>query len=239
MEIWPAIDLLGGAAVRLHKGRYDEVTTYDRDPAAVAARWRGKTPRLHVVDLEGARDGEPKQVDAVRALVAAFGDGVQVGGGLRSIDAVAAYVDAGASRIVLGTAALKDPALVREAARRWPARVVLAVDAKDGFVATDGWLDVSTRLAADVVRDFADVTLAAVLYTDIARDGTRTGPNVEATARLASEVAVPVLASGGVGTLDHLRELAREPRIAGVIVGRALHDGAFDIGEAREAANDR
>jgi phosphoribosylformimino-5-aminoimidazole carboxamide ribotide isomerase len=236
MHVWPAIDLLDGAAVRLHQGNYDEVTVYERDPGAIAARFRGRSPRLHVVDLEGARRGAPSQVDAVRELVAQFGAGVQVGGGIRTVDAAARYIEAGAARIVLGTAAVKTPAVVREAATRWPGVIVIAVDAKNGFVATEGWTEMSTRTAADVVRDFADLDLAGVLYTDVARDGTGRGPNVEATARLARETGAKVLASGGVGSLDHLRALAAHPQIDGVVVGKALLDGVFTLEDAIAAA---
>ena len=236
MDVWPAIDLLDGAAVRLHQGRYDEVTVYERDPAAIAARFRGVSPRLHVVDLEGARSGEPAQIDAVRELVRAFGDGVQVGGGVRTLDAIASYIDAGAARVVLGTAAVKDPTMAREACVRWPHRIVIAVDARDGFVATEGWTELSTSTAAAVVERFKGCALAGVLYTDVARDGTGRGPNVEATARLARASGERVLASGGVGSLDHVRELARAGGIDGVVIGKALLDGVFSLADAMTTA---
>lgn len=235
LEIYPAIDLLHGAAVRLHQGRFDEVTIYDADPVAIASRWKGRTPRLHVVDLQGARDGALSQLDAVRALVAAFGPGVQVGGGVRSLDAAEAYLSAGAERVVLGTAAIEAPELVRSLSRGAPGCVVLAVDAKNGMVATRGWETVTTRTSIDVVLSFADAPIAAVLYTDIARDGTKTGPNVEATRALGEASPFPVLASGGVGTLEHVRALANERAIRGVVIGKALHDGAFSIEEAAAA----
>ena len=236
MLILPAIDLLGEKAVRLHRGRYDEVTVYSTDPPALAASLRGKVPILHVVDLEGARAGKAVQKDLVRALIAAFGAGVQVGGGVRSIEAVESYLALGASRVVMGTAAVKDPALIREAAARWPGTIVVAVDAKDGFVAVEGWEQTSAVTAAEVVRSFADAPIAAVLYTDVARDGTQIGPNMAATAALAQGSPIPVLASGGVGTLAHLRELARLPNVAGAIVGKALYERAFTIDEAIQAA---
>ncbi|MFO0759425.1 MAG: HisA/HisF-related TIM barrel protein [Byssovorax sp.] len=236
MLILPAIDLLGEKAVRLHRGRYDEVTVYSSDPVALAASLRGKVPILHVVDLEGARVGRAVQKDLVRALIGAFGDGVQVGGGVRSIEAVESYLALGASRVVMGTAAVKDPALIREAAARRPGTIVVAVDAKDGFVAIEGWERTSAVTAADVIRSLADAPIAAVLYTDVARDGTQVGPNVAATAALAQASPIPVLASGGVGTLDHLRELARLPNVAGAIVGKALYERAFTLDEAIAAA---
>lgn len=235
MKLFPAIDLLDGCAVRLHQGRYDEVTIYDRDPVALAASWRGITEHLHLVDLEGARAGRPVQKELVREIVKAFGEGVQIGGGVRCREAIEAYLELGASRVVLGTLAIRDPELVREASLAHPQRLVVALDAKDGQVATDGWLSVSSRRAVDVVKELADLPIAAVLYTDIARDGTRVGPNVEATVELAKEGGLPVLASGGVGSLDHLRELAKHPEITGVIVGRAIYERVFTIEEAAKA----
>ena len=238
MQLWPAIDLFRGQAVRLHQGDYDKVTVYHADPVAHAASWRGVAKHLHVVDLEGARAGMPMQLDLVRGVVGAFGMGVEVGGGVRDRATIDAYLELGAERVVLGTAAIRDPALVRDAATAHPGRLVLALDAKDGLVATDGWLSVSTRRASDVVRELAELPLAAILYTDIARDGTRVGPNFEATARLAEEGGLPVLASGGVGTLDDLRKLAGYRGIAGAIVGRALYEGVFTLEDAVAMAPD-
>jgi phosphoribosylformimino-5-aminoimidazole carboxamide ribotide isomerase len=236
VQLIPAIDLLGGQAVRLHQGRYDQVTVYENDPTALAARFRGACARLHVVDLEGARAGRAMQAEAVRALVAAFGPGVQVGGGIRSAEAAESYLDLGVDRVVLGTAAVNDPALVRALAARWPERVVIAVDAKDGRVAVEGWEQVSSVTALDVARALAGAPLAALLYTDVSRDGTQVGPNLEATADLARSGGFPVLASGGVGALSHLRALALIPGVAGAIVGRALYERAFTLAEAVAAA---
>lgn len=235
MRLFPAIDLLEGSAVRLHQGRYDQVTVYHHDPAALAASWRGITEHLHLVDLEGARAGRPVQRDVVRAIVEAFGEGVQIGGGVRDREAIEAYLELGASRVVLGTVAIRDPKLVREAALAHPNRLVVALDAKNGQVATDGWLSVSSRTAVDVVKELADLPIAAVLYTDISRDGTQVGPNIEATVELAREGGLPVLASGGVGSLDHLRALAKHPEITGAIVGRAIYEKVFTIEEAAAA----
>jgi phosphoribosylformimino-5-aminoimidazole carboxamide ribotide isomerase len=231
----PAIDLLGGNAVRLHQGRYDEVTVYDADPAARARTWRGKVPLLHVVDLEGARAGQPVQSELVRSIVEAFGPGVQVGGGVRTRDSFQAYLRLGAARIVLGSAAIHDTALVRALALEHPGVVILAVDARDGLVAVNGWTEVTRIRAIDLVLSLADAPLAGILYTDVARDGTGSGPNVEATAALAAAARAPVIASGGVGTLDHLRLLAKLG-VAACIVGKALYAGAFTLDEAVAAA---
>ncbi|HMJ52632.1 MAG TPA: 1-(5-phosphoribosyl)-5-[(5-phosphoribosylamino)methylideneamino]imidazole-4-carboxamide isomerase [Polyangiaceae bacterium] len=238
MQLWPAIDLFHGQAVRLHQGDYDKVTVYHADPVVHAASWRGVAKHLHVVDLEGARAGKTVQLALVRGIVQAFGPGVEVGGGVRDRATIETYLDLGAERVVLGTAAIRDPELVSAAARAHPGRIVLALDAKEGLVATDGWLSVSTRRASDVVRELAELPLAAILYTDILRDGTRVGPNIEATARLAEEGGLPVLASGGVATLDDLRTLAGYPGIAGAIVGRALYEGVFTLREAVALASD-
>jgi phosphoribosylformimino-5-aminoimidazole carboxamide ribotide isomerase len=231
----PAVDLLGGKAVRLHQGRYDAVTVYDEDPPARARGWRGKVPWLHVVDLEGARDGRPVQRDVVRAVIDAFGAGVEVGGGVRTRESFEEYLALGARRVVLGSAAVKDAALVRSLATEHPGVVVLAVDARDGFVAVDGWTQPTRVRATDLVKSFADVPLAGVLYTDVARDGTRAGPNLEATAELAQQTPVPIIASGGVGSLDDLRALSARG-ITSCIVGRAIYDGTFTLEEAIEAA---
>jgi phosphoribosylformimino-5-aminoimidazole carboxamide ribotide isomerase len=231
----PAIDLLGGKAVRLRQGRYDDVTVYEDDPSRRARAWRGKVPLLHVVDLEGARDGAPVQRETVAAILDAFGGDAQVGGGVRTRESFDAYRALGAARVVLGSAAVNNPALVRALASEQPGRVVVAVDARDGFVAVDGWTQPTRVRAADLVRALADVPLAGVLYTDVARDGTGVGPNVEATAELAALTTVPVIASGGVGTLDHLRALAARG-VTACIVGRALYEGAFTLEQAIEAA---
>ncbi len=231
----PAIDLLDGQAVRLVQGRYEDVTVFDADPPGRARAWRGKVPVLHVVDLAGARAGHPTQLDAVKAIAAAFGPGVQVGGGVRTRADFDAVLAAGATRVVLGSAAVRDPAMVLDLAREHPGVVVIAVDARDGFVAVDGWTQATRARAVDVVRALGDAPLAGVLYTDVARDGTGAGPNLEATAELAAAVSVPVIASGGVGSLDHLRALAARG-IPDCIVGRALYEGVFTLEEAIEAA---
>src|SRR6186713_591586 len=238
MQVIPAIDVLDSKAVRLLKGRYEEVTVYHDHPAELARAWAQSCERLHVVDLEGARAGRPVQRDLIRQLVESFGPGVQVGGGVRTLAAVEDYVSLGVERVVLGTAALKDPDVVERAATAFPDRIILAVDARQGMVATEGWLEQSETRAVDLVQRFAHLPLAGVLYTDIERDGTEVGPNVAETARLARDTGVSVIASGGVGTLEHLRSLARAGAgIVGAIVGRAIHEQRFSIAEAVAAAS--
>jgi len=240
MRVLPAIDLLGGKAVRLHQGRYEDATVYDDDPPSVAQRFRAHVDAMHIVDLEGAKAGAPVQRERVRAIIEAFtaasGGWVQVGGGVRTRAAVESYLALGARRVVLGTAAVKDPDLVREIARTYPGVVVLAVDAKGGLVATDGWTEVSQTTAIDLVTALSDVPIGAVLYTDVMRDGTGSGPNVEATAALAAASPFPVIASGGVGALAHLGALAAIPNVESAVVGRALYDGTLTLEAAVAAA---
>jgi phosphoribosylformimino-5-aminoimidazole carboxamide ribotide isomerase len=233
MDLIPAIDLLDGKAVRLRQGSYDEVTIYHDRPAELAREWRGRAPRLHVVDLEGARSGRAVQRELVAAIAAAFGPGVQAGGGIRSRQVAADYLALGVERVVLGTVAVSEPELVRELARAHPDRVIVAVDARQGMVFTDGWENAAQARAIDLVRALDGLPIAGVLYTDIERDGTEVGPNLAETSRLARSTQLPVIASGGVGTLDHLRALARaEGPISGAIVGRALHERRFSLEEA-------
>jgi phosphoribosylformimino-5-aminoimidazole carboxamide ribotide isomerase len=237
MKVFPAIDLLEGKAVRLKQGRYEDPTVYSDDPAAVARAFRAVTDRLHVVDLAGARAGAPVQRDAIRAIAGATAGGIlQIGGGVRTREALEGYLALGARRVVLGTAAVKDPELVRALAAAHPGVVVVAVDARDGFVATEGWTEISRRSAADVVLALAASPIAAVLYTDVARDGMGAGPNVGSTAALAARSPFPVIASGGVATAAQLRELAAIPNVESAIVGRALYDGSLTLEAALEAA---
>jgi phosphoribosylformimino-5-aminoimidazole carboxamide ribotide isomerase len=235
-ELIPAIDLLGGECVRLAQGRYDAATVYEADPAVAAARFvAAGVTRLHVVDLDGAKAGRPVNRDAVRAIVAAAGPvPVQLGGGLRDLDAIAATLDAGVDRAILGTVALRDPAIVRAATAAHPGRIVVGLDAKDGRVSVEGWLETGEATVVEVARRFEDAGVAALVHTDIARDGMLSGPNLEASAALADAVSIPVIVSGGVSSEADLLAAARlAPRgIAGAIVGRALYTGDVDLASA-------
>ncbi len=235
-EVIPAIDVLEGRCVRLSQGRYDAATVYDEDPGAVAARFAAHPiPRLHVVDLDGAREGRPRNVDAVRAIIArAAALPVQLGGGIRSLEAVEDGLSLGVERVILGTVAVCEPELVCEAAKRFPGRVAVGIDARDGKVAVEGWRETSAASAVDVARRFEDAGVAAIIYTDIARDGMLAGPNLEATVALAEQVGIPVILSGGIGSEDDLRRAAEcaERGLAGAIVGRALYTGAVDLERA-------
>lgn len=231
MLILPAIDLRGGQCVRLRQGDYARETVFGADPAAVARRWVDQGARyLHLVDLDGARDGRPVNGPSVRAIVAAAGVPCQLGGGLRTEADVAEALSWGVARVIIGTRALKDPDGFQTLCERFPGKVVLGIDARNGRVATEGWLEVSECSALDLARRCASWPLAAVVYTDISRDGMLEGPNVAATAELAAAVPLPVIASGGVTSLDDIRRLAGRG-LAGCIVGRALYEGRLDLAE--------
>ena len=232
MLILPAIDLRGGRCVRLRQGDYGQETVFGDDPAALARRWvdQGAT-FLHLVDLDGAREGRPVNGASVRRIVEAAGMPCQLGGGLRSEADIEQALGWGVRRVVLGTRALQDPAWCAAVCRRFPGRVLLGIDARQGRVATEGWLHTSELSALDLARRCSGWPLAALVYTDISRDGMLAGPNVEATAELAAAVPVPVIASGGVTTLDDVARLAR-CGLAGCIIGRALYEGRIDLAEA-------
>lgn len=229
MLIYPAIDLRNGRCVRLRQGDYSRETVFSDDPVAVARRWvELGADRLHVVDLDGAKAGEPVNGAVVRKIAEATGVPVQLGGGLRNEDHLAAAFDSGIRWAVLGTRALEDPAWVRSVASRYPGRIVLGLDAKDGFIATEGWLAVSRVKAIDLAQQVADAPLAAIVYTDIATDGMMSGPNFTALAEVQAAVALPIIASGGVCTVEHVQQLM-EARTPGCIIGRALYEGSVDL----------
>ncbi|HVJ01585.1 MAG TPA: 1-(5-phosphoribosyl)-5-[(5-phosphoribosylamino)methylideneamino]imidazole-4-carboxamide isomerase [Sphingomonas sp.] len=237
--VFPAIDLKGGQVVRLAEGDMDRATVYGDNPAAQAeifanagAEW------LHVVDLDGAFAGESVNGAAVSAILQAFPGKVQLGGGIRNRESIDRWLDLGVARVVIGTAALENPALVREAARDNPGRVVVAVDARDGMVATRGWADVSDVRVEELARRFEDAGVAALLFTDVGRDGLLKGCNVEATVALARAVSIPVIASGGVTDIGDIHALRGHVAdgIEGVITGRALYDGRLDLAQAIEVA---
>jgi phosphoribosylformimino-5-aminoimidazole carboxamide ribotide isomerase len=232
MQVIPAIDLRGGRCVRLRQGDFDQETVFGDDPAAMAARWESEgAARIHLVDLDGAKAGRPVNVEAVRQIIDRVGVPCQLGGGIRDEATIAAWLQAGIERVVVGTQALRDPEWFGRMADDYPSRLLLGLDARDGRVATEGWLDTSDVDALTLARRFDSLPIAGIIYTDIARDGMLEGPNLDATAALAEAVRSPVIASGGVGTLEDLLRLAALP-IAGCIVGRALYDGRFTLRSA-------
>lgn len=237
--VFPAIDLKGGQVVRLAEGDMARATVYGDDPAAQAMLFADQgAAHLHVVDLDGAFAGDSVNGEAVGAIVARFPGHVQLGGGIRTRASIERWFDIGVARVVIGTAALDDPDLVRAAARDFPGGIVVAVDAKDGMVATKGWADVSTTSVVELARRFEDAGVAALLFTDVGRDGLLKGVNIEATVDLARAVNIPVIASGGVKGISDIHMLALHARsgIEGVITGRALYDGRLDLAVALEVA---
>jgi len=235
VKLFPAIDLLRGSAVRLEEGKRERATVFHERPIELVAELaRGGADRLHVVDLDGAF-GEPRQLDLIAAIVAASPIPVEVGGGIRDRDALERVIALGAAFVVLGTAAVRSPALVEHACRAYPNRIIVAVDARDGVVAVDGWTASGGITAVELGARAAGWGAAALLYTDVARDGMGGGANVAATAALARAVGIEVIASGGVGSLDDITAL-RRAGIAAAIVGRALYDGRFSVADAVRAA---
>lgn len=235
MQIIPAIDLLGGQCVRLHQGDYGQVTRFSDDPLAQALDWqRQGAQRLHLVDLDGAKTGQPVNDAVVKAITAALTIPVQLGGGVRSLERAEELLACGLDRVILGTVAIEQPELVRQLASRHPGRIVVGIDAKDGLVATRGWIETSTVQATELAKSFEDAGVAAIISTDIATDGTLAGPNLAALRAMAEASRIPVIASGGIGSLeDILSLLSIAPLgVEGVIVGRALYDGAVDLAEA-------
>ena len=238
MEIIPAIDLLGGACVRLHQGDYNQVTRFSDDPVAQALSWQEQgATRLHLVDLDGAKSGDPVNDASVRAITAALTIPVQLGGGVRSVERAESLLACGLDRVILGTAAIENPALVGELANKYPNRIIVGIDARDGKVATRGWIEESNVEATTLAKELSQVGIAAIISTDIATDGTLAGPNLDALRSMAEASSVPVIASGGVGCMaDLLALLALEPHgVSGVIVGRALYDGRVMLREGIEA----
>ncbi len=236
LTLYPAIDLKDGRCVRLRRGEMDQATVYADDPAAQAVAWRDAGCEwLHVVDLNGAFAGRPVNAAAVTGILAAVDLPVQLGGGIRNMAGIETWLDAGVRRVILGSAAAKNPALVLTACKAFPGRIAVGIDARDGYVATEGWAETSTMPAAELGLRFEDAGVTAIIFTDIGRDGMLSGLNLDQTLDLAAKLTTPVIASGGVGSLDDLAALRRASfgtRVEGVIVGRALYDGRVAPGEA-------
>jgi len=237
MLIIPAIDLKDGQCVRLRQGLMEDSTVFSDDPVAMAARWvDAGCRRLHLVDLNGAFAGEPVNGEVVTAIAAAYPDlPIQIGGGIRSLETIEHYVRAGVSYVIVGTKAVKEPGFVGEACRAFPGQVIVGLDAKDGRVATDGWAEVSALQATDLARCFEQDGVAAIVYTDIARDGMMQGVNIAATAAMAEASSIPVIASGGITDMEDIRNLlgVADKGICGAITGRAIYEGTLDVAEAQ------
>jgi phosphoribosylformimino-5-aminoimidazole carboxamide ribotide isomerase len=242
MLIIPAIDLKDGQCVRLRQGLMDDSTVFSDDPVAMAARWvEAGCRRLHLVDLNGAFAGEPVNGEVVTAIAAAYPDlPIQIGGGIRTLETIEYYIKAGVSYVIIGTKAVKEPEFVAEACAAFPGKVIVGLDAKDGLVATDGWAEVSQVRATDLARRFESDGVAAIVYTDIARDGMMQGVNVQATVAMAQASRIPVIASGGITNMDDIRGLlaVSSAGICGAITGRAIYEGTLDVAEAQRLCDE-
>ncbi|MDO5059288.1 MAG: 1-(5-phosphoribosyl)-5-[(5-phosphoribosylamino)methylideneamino]imidazole-4-carboxamide isomerase [Neisseria sp.] len=242
MLLIPAIDLKDGACVRLKQGLMDQATVFSDRPAEMAAHWAAQgARRLHLVDLDGAFAGEPKNFGAIKEILAAVSADipVQLGGGIRDLHTVERYLALGLQDVIIGTAAVKNPAFVREACKEFPGRVIVGLDAKDGMVAIDGWATVTEHHVIDLSRRFEDDGVNSIIYTDIGRDGMMSGVNIEATVKLAEAVNIPIIASGGLTDLNDIRALcaAEKSGVAGAITGRAIYEGSIDFKEAQALAD--
>ena len=234
MQLYPAIDMLDGNAVRLRQGRRDDVTIFG-NPVDLAAKWREQgATYLHLVDLTAAFDGQTKHLPLIREVIRAFGGNVELGGGLRTMADIALRIEAGVTRCIIGTAAIEKPDVVKEACRAFPGQIAVGLDAKDGFVATRGWVETSALTAAEVALRMRDMGVTTLIYTDISRDGMMQGPNFAATQRLIDKTQMDIIGSGGVSSISDLLKL-QEIGCAGAILGRAMYEGAFTVPDALEA----
>jgi phosphoribosylformimino-5-aminoimidazole carboxamide ribotide isomerase len=238
MNLIPAIDLKQGQCVRLRQGRMEDSTVFSDDPVAMASKWvlQG-CKRLHLVDLDGAFEGKPVNADAIEAISAAHPDlPIQIGGGIRTIETAAAYIEAGVSYVIIGTQAVRSPDFVTKLCVEFPGKVIVGIDAKDGMVAVQGWAESSDQTAEDLAKKFEDQGVSSIVYTDISRDGMMQGVNVEATSQLASAISIPVIASGGVTDMNDIIRLneVKQTGIEGVIIGRALYEGTISLVQAQQ-----
>tara|TARA_Y200000002_G_scaffold71099_1_gene55586 strand:+ start:256 stop:978 length:723 start_codon:yes stop_codon:yes gene_type:complete len=236
MIVIPAIDLKNGKCVRLREGKMDEETIFSEDPISTAGSWFSQGAEiLHIVDLDGAVEGKPMNQEIIFSIVAEFPEKrIQIGGGIRSFESASEYLNEGIERVIMGTSAVEEPDMLKDFCTKFPNRLVLGIDALDGVVKTQGWLKGSGISPSELVKKFEDDPIAAIIFTDISKDGMMKGPNIEATSDLANQTKIPVIASGGVSTLDHITQLADHQNISGVICGRALYEKAFTYTEVLE-----
>ena len=243
MLLIPAIDLKDGQCVRLRQGDMDDATVFSQDPVEVAERWADLgARRLHLVDLNGAVDGKPRNEAVIREILQAMGDDVpvQIGGGIRDLDTIERYLDAGISYVIIGTAAVKNPGFLQDACGAFPGNIIVGLDAKDGRVATDGWSKLTKHSVTDLAKKFEDYGCEAIIYTDIGRDGMLTGVNIEATVKLAQHVRIPVIASGGITDIGDIERLCAVELdgVEGAILGRSIYEGTLDFEQAQQRADE-
>lgn len=237
MIIIPAVDIKDGRCVRLIQGRMDRETIFGDDPVAMALQWDGYGAEIiHVIDLDGAVQKEPCNLEAIRRIAGSVKARVQVGGGIRNLDTIESYLNSGLHRVIIGTEAIRNPQLVKDACRAFPDRIIVGIDAREGMVAIEGWTEITKTRAVDLAMQFEDSGVSAINFTDIHRDGMQTGPNIVETKRLAEAVSIPVVASGGVSTLQDIKNLLPLEKygVKGVITGKALYTGSLDLQEALE-----
>lgn len=235
MLIIPAVDIKGGRCVRLLQGRIDSETVFSDDPSSMASRWEAEGAEIvHVVDLDGAFDKSPQNVEAIQRIVDRVHIPIQLGGGIRTLDTISMYLDLGIARVIVGTEAIRNPGLIEKACQKHPGGIMVGIDARDGMVAVEGWTETTKREAVEVAKGFEGCGVSGIVFTDIYRDGMQTGPNIDQTKRLAESVKIPIIASGGVSDIDDIKALLplEEVGVQGVITGRALYSGSLDLGEA-------
>ncbi len=239
MIIIPAVDIKNGKCVRLFQGRFDSETVFSDDPAAMAKRWESEGAEIiHVIDLDGAVGKSPKNLNSIKRIIESVEAYIQVGGGIRTAKTVKMYLDLGVKRVIIGTEAIKNPKFVKDACKAFPDQIVVGIDARDGLVAIEGWTETTRIKAVDLARRFEDCGVAAINFTDIHRDGMETGPNIEATRHIAEAVSIPVVASGGVSTIEDIKKLMplEAVGVVGVITGRALYSGSLSLKAAIEVS---
>ena len=242
MIIIPAVDIKNGKCVRLFQGRMDSETVFSDDPAAMAKKWVDEGAEIiHVIDLDGAVEKSPQNLNSIRKIIEGINTPIQVGGGIRNEKTIGMYLDLGVRRVIIGTEAIQNPRLVKDACRLFPDQIVVGIDARNGLVAIEGWTKITQMRAVDLSKKFEDCGVAMINFTDIHRDGMQTGPNIDETRRLAEAVSIPVVASGGVSTIDDIKNLMplKAVGVVGVITGRALYSGSLNLKEALEVAEAR
>ncbi len=239
MIIIPAVDIKNGKCVRLVQGHMNKETIFSNDPASMALRWEKEGARLiHIVDLDGAVGKKPKNLDTIKKIINSVKADIQVGGGIRNEDTIKMFIDLGVKKVIIGTEAIRNPNLVKNACKAFPGKIIVGIDARNGMAAIEGWTETTGVKAVDLAKQFEDCGVAAINFTDIHRDGMETGPNIEETKKLAESVSIPVVASGGVSTIEDIKNLLplQEVGVIGVITGKALYSGSLDLKEAMETA---